>query len=297
MATPIDFEVLIAQVEGLEGKAGKNISKNYKKGLEQLREIIRKKYDSYAVAGELTYEEMAKYGRRKKLNKEVREAMKDLWVENAAETRKSVRSIYKTSFKETKELVEEAADQVIQGKYKREMAQEALQNPISGLTLNERLRRRRRDIITRIQETIGQGMMDNETYSQMSSRLKESLEQDYSKAMRVVRTESHRVAEQAKRESLEYANNQGIELKKYWIPSGDDRVRGAPGGRYEDAAANHSADGGMGEKYSEDNAIPIDEDFVNDETGGSGPTPGQLGTAEDDIHDRCVAGYIVVTDD
>ena len=283
MATPIDFEALIAQVEQLESQARNGISRNYAEALEETRNIIRDKFDSYAVDGELTFAEMNKYSRRKNLNKEVRDAMNDLWGENGAETRKTVRSIYKTSFKETKELVEEAAGQVIRGKYKREMAQAALQNPISGLTLNERLSRRRSDIITRIQETIGQGLMDNETYTQMSSRLKETLENDYPKAMRIVRTEGHRVQEQGKMESLEYAKNQGVELKKYWISSADERVRNS-----------HDQ---LGEKYNEDNAIPIDDDFVSDETGASGPTPGQLGEASEDIKCRCVAGYIVVTDD
>lgn len=283
MATPIDFEVLIKKVEDLEGKAGKNISQNYSKALKELRNIIREKYDKYAVDGELTFAEMNKYSRRKKLNKEVQQAMKDLWVENSAETRKTVRSVYKTSFKDTKSLVEEAAGQVVKGKYKREMAQEALQMPLSGLSLNERLSRRRSDIITRIQETISQGLMDNETYSSMSDRLKKELEGDYPKAMRIVRTESHRVQEKGKAESLEYAANQGVEMKKYWISSADERVR--------------SSHEGLGEKYSEDNAIPIDDDFVSDETGASGPTPGQLGEASEDINCRCVTGYVVVTED
>ena len=172
MATPIDFEVLIAQVEQLENQARNGISRNYAQALKETRNIIRDKFDSYAVDGELTFAEMNKYSRRKKLNKEIQQSMNDLWVGNGAETRKTVRSIYKTSFNQTKELVEEAAGQVIRGKYKREMAQVALQNPLSGLTLNERLSRRRSDIITRIQETIGQGLMDNQTYTQMSSRLK-----------------------------------------------------------------------------------------------------------------------------
>jgi len=286
MATPITFESLVARVQGMKGNAGREISENYAKALEETRNLIRSKFDSYAVGGELTFEEMQKYGRRKKLNKEVRQAMNDLWVENGATTRKTVRSIYKTSFQETKELVEEAAGRVIQGKYKREMAQAALQNPISGLTLNERLQRRRSDIIVRIQETLGQGLMNNETYTDMSSRLKEGLENDYSKAMRVVRTEGHRVQEQGKKESIEYAANQGVELRKYWIDSGDARVRDADDG----TPADHEK---MGEKYSEDNAIPIDEDFVSP-SGARGPTPGQMGDAAEDINCRCVTGYIVV---
>ena len=283
MATPIDFEQLIAQVEQLESQAENGISRNYAQALKETRNIIRDKFDSYAVDGELTFAEMQKYNRRKKLNKEVRDAMNDLWVENGAETRKTLRDIYKTSYGTTKELVEEAANQVIRGKIKREMVQEALQMPLSGLSLNERLSRRRSDIINRIQETISQGLMDNETYTQMSSRIKETLEGDYSKAMRIVRTEGNRLSNKAKMDSLERAKAQGVELKKYWINSADERVRDT-----------HEA---LGDKYTEDNAIDIDEDFVDPITGASAPAPSQFTEAKLTINCRCQAGYIVVTDD
>ena len=287
MSTPLQFEQLISQVDELVEQGQNELAKNYSQALKETRNIIQDKFDSYAVGGELTLEEMQKYSRRKNLNKEVQEAMNDLWVENGREIRKDVREVYKTSFNETKRVVEEAAQRTVRGKYKREMAQKALQNPISGLTLNERLSRRRRDVIERIQETIGQGLYDNETYTQMSRRLKEELENDLVKANRIIRTEAHRVQEQAKDESLDYAQNQGIEIKKYWISARDTRVREAGEGDHE----------GMDSRYTEEDAIPKDEDFVNPETGGQGPTPGQLGVAQDDINCRCVTGYIVVTDD
>ncbi len=117
----------------------------------------------------------------------------------------------------------------------------------------------------------------------MSSRLKETLEGDVVKARRIVSTETHRVMEKSKSEAAEYASNQGVKMMKYWVSSQDEAVRSS----HED----------MADKYDKDNAIPVDEDFVNDETGGKGPAPGQLGVAEDDIHCRCIAVYIVVTED
>ena len=51
----------------------------------------------------------------------------------------------------------------------------------------------------------------------------------------------------------------------------------------------------MGQKYSKENAIPYDEDFVNDRTGGVGPHPGALGAAEDDINCRCVMVIEIVS--
>ena len=74
--------------------------------------------------------------------------------------------------------------------------------------------------------------------------------------------------------SLDVAAKGGVELRKWWKDSDDERVRS--GHRH------------MGRKYGKENAIPYDEDFVNDLTGGVGPHPGALGTAEDDINCRCI---------
>ena len=284
-------------VIGHEGHAMSDINKKYAEGLDELRNVIRKKFDEYAVDGKLTYEKMVKYDRVKKLDKELAKAVKSMHVEVSKLTRAELRDIYRQTFDKTRSAFEQAAGRTIRGKIKQKVVTEALQMPVSGLTLNDRLRKRRRSIIDDIQETIGQGLYHGESYSEMSQRLKESLEGDTVKARRIVRTESHRVMEKSKADTAEYASNQGVEMKKYWSPADDERVRGKPGGKYEDARANHSGKGGMGDKYSKENAIPVDENFVNDETGGEGPAPGQLGVAEDDINCRCVAVYIVVTED
>lgn len=278
-----EFERLQQMIDNLENAVNKNIAREYANALEDLREIVRKKYDNYAQAGDLTYEIMSKYGRIDNLDKEVAEAARKLHVEASKITRKAMRDTYRQSFRETTSVVGEAAQRTIRGKVKRDVVQQAVQNPVSGLTLNDRLRRNRRLIISQIQETIGQGLVSGDSYSQMSSRLKEFLEDDIVKAHRIVRTETHRVMEKAKFDGLEHASNQGVELKKYWVDSDDERVR-----------STHEM---MGEKYSRDSAIPLDEDFVNDKTGGEGPHPGALGTAEDDINDRCIMVTVVVVEE
>ncbi|MFP4015798.1 MAG: phage minor head protein [Halanaerobiales bacterium] len=276
-----EFNRLQRQIDNIEDSAKRKIAREYANGLEKLRNIVRKKYDKYGVDGELTYQEMAKYDRIKKLDKEVADAVKDMHVQTSKITRSSLRDTYKSTFSGVKESLEIAADRTIKGQIKREVINEALQNPVSGLTLNDRLRRRRRDIIVDIQETIGQGLYRGESYTDMSKRLKETLEGDVVKANRIVSTETHRVMEKSKSKAADYATNQGVKMKKYWQDSGDEAVRDSH---------RH-----MAEKYNKDNAIPVDEDFVNDKTGGKGPAPGQLGVAKDDIYCRCIAIYIVIT--
>ncbi|QTL96551.1 hypothetical protein GM661_00490 [Iocasia frigidifontis] len=277
-----EFERLQAEIDKISDTGARRIAKEYANALEELRTIVRKAYDKHGTEGELTYEEMVKYDRLKQFNKELTAAIKVMHVQTSKITRKILKDTYKTSFESVRGAVGQAAGKTIRGIVKQEVINEALQNPVSGLTLNDRLKVRRSRIITDIQETIGQGLYKGESYTDMSRRLKDSLEGDIVKSHRIVRTESHRVMEKSKMDSLEHAANQGVNLRKYWLTSEDERVR---------SSHNH-----MGEKYSKENAIPIDENFVNDKTGGEGPSPGQLGTAKDDIHCRCISVTIVITD-
>lgn len=278
-----EFNRLQRQIDGIEGAGVKKIAREYANALEDLRTIVRRKYDKYGEEGKLTYDKMVKYDRIKKLDKEVAEAVRQMHVQISKITRKILRDTYKTSFNEVRGAIGEAAGRTIRGKIKQEVINEALQNPVSGLTLNDRLSRRRRRIISEIQETVGQGLYRGESYTDMSKRLKGSLENNVVKSKRIVRTEGHRVMEKSKMDSVERAASQGADMRKYWLDSSDERVR--------------SSHAHMGEKYSKENAIPVDKNFVNDKTGGEGPTPGQLGTAADDVNCRCIMVNVVVKED
>ena len=279
-----EFNKLQRGIDKIADKTMQKIAREYANALEETRNIIRKRYDKYANSdGELTYSEMSKYTRKKNLDAELAAVVQSTHVQASKLTREVLKQTYKNSFTSTQKFIEEAAERVIRGQVKNEVIQEALQMPVSGLTLNDRLERRRRYIIGRIRETVGRGLFQGETYSSMSKRLKETLEGDVEKAERIVRTESHRVMEKSKHDSVEHAVNQGVDMLKYWMSSEDERVR--------------SSHNNMDSKYSEENAIPIDQDFVNGNTGGKGPTPGQLGVAADDINCRCIAGYVVNTEE
>lgn len=278
-----ELEKLERQINGIDGAGIKKIQKRYAKALDDLRDTVRKNYDKYGKEGKLTYAELAKYDRIKKLNKELAETLRDMHVETSKITRSILRDTYKTSFNGLRNAVENVVGKTIRGTIKREVINDALQMPVSGLKLNDRLRRNRRLIISQIQETIGQGLYQGESYTSMSKRLKNSLEGDVVKAKRIVRTESHRVMEKSKMDSAQHAVNQGVDMRKYWLSSEDENVR--------------TSHGYMASKYDIDNAIPIDQNFVNGLTGGEGPAPGMLGTAKDDINCRCISVTVVDTGD
>lgn len=283
MSLENEFLKLDKRIERIQDKRVKELARKHKKILEDTRKILNDKYIKYANEdGQLTFAEMAKYNRKKNLDKELEDAVRELYRENGKVTRSGLKQIYRTGFTEGKGIIEDEIGRVIRGKVKTDVINAAIQNPISGLTLNQRLEKNRRNLIYQIQESVGRGLVDGEEYRAMQKKLKDSFEGDLVKTNRIVRTEGHRVSEQATFEAMERAEAQGVEMRKYWLDSGDDRVR--------DTHDN------MGEKYDRDNAIPIDEDFVNNETGGSGPVPGQLRTEKDDINCRCIAVYVPVVE-
>ena len=287
MSLEQEFGKLDNRIDRLLNNSEKEIGKKYAVMLRELRHKVSDFFSEYADGDDaLTLQTMQKYNRLDKFNKEITEIARKSYTPVAREMRKGIRSSLTTSFDQTTGAVGEAAGKTIRGTLKPETVNEIVQTPHSGLKLNERLQRRRADVVGRIQETLVRGMNQGERYSTMANRLKDELEGDARKAERIIRTEGHRVAEEGKRKAVEHATKQGVKMKKTWKSSGDERVRGAPGGKYPDAIAKHHLMDGQ--------TVDTDEDFYNEYTGGSGPTPGQLGVAEDDIFCRCLAIYEVV---
>ena len=269
------FLRLDKQIVRLTRVAEQDVGRQYGQMLREILAVLQRTYDRYSLAdGTLTYSQMVRYGRIDTLNADIEEITRKYSGLVAGEIRAGLRKTVTTSFEGTRGALEEAAGRKIRAILKPEIVTEILQNPISGLSLNERLAVRRYETITTIRQEMTRGLVRGDRYKDIAGRLQNSLEIDAGKATRIVRTEAHRCMEAGKKASLDVAAKGGVSLLKWWKDSDDERVRS--GHRH------------MGRKYSKENAIPYDEDFVNDLTGGVGPHPGALGTAEDDINCRCV---------
>jgi hypothetical protein len=263
------------QIVRLTRVAEQVVGRQYGQMLREILAVLQRTYNRYSLAdGTLTYSQMVRYGRIDTLNADIEEITRKYSRLVAGEIRTGLRKTVTTSFEGTRGALEVAAGRKIRAILKPEIVSEILQNPISGLSLNERLAVRRYETITTIRQEMTRGLVRGDRYRDIADRLQNSLEIDAGKATRIVRTEAHRCMEAGKKASLDVAAKGGVSLLKWWKDSDDERVRS--GHRH------------MGRKYSKENAIPYDEDFVNDLTGGVGPHPGALGTAEDDINCRCI---------
>lgn len=255
--------------------ADRAIAKRYAVMLNEIRAEIALLYEKYEVGGVLTYAEMAKYDRLNKFTGQVNGLLKN----NYADIKDTIYDVLGESYKDGYYLTAWAIEtdtlsKLAYSAVAAEVITKAIENPISGLTLNHRLEKSRSNVVYAIQEQVTLGLVQGDTYGTMASRLKGVLEGDATKALRIVRTEVHRVSQASQLDSALHANRSGIIMTKEWGSAKDERVR-----------SSH-AELNTGEK------IPVDEDFYG--KSGSGPAPGQLGSAaSENINCRCVLYYSV----
>ena len=122
-------------------------------------------------------------------------------------------------------LVEVAAKSYKLTPLKKEFLTAAIENGLSGLTLKETLQRDRQNIIYSLKSNLIQGVNRGESYSTMAKRMQKVINNDYQKAVRIARTETHRVKEEGCYQSALKGEKAGIKQVKTWNSSNDSRTR------------------------------------------------------------------------
>lgn len=269
-----EFENLRKRYEKLMQKGERRIVKGYKAALEDLRELIGEAYTKYETDGKLTYAEMAKYKRMIVLYKTMDIIVQRLYKTTSKQISEVLKEDYLLGYNAMRNIVKTHAGKSIIPIVKDEVLKRAMYNDISGLRWTDRMNLHRDFAVMKIRETVTQGLKEGATYGQMSKRLNEALSGQVVQPMRIVRTEGHRVFNEAKKDSLDVAAKKGIKMTKTWITAGDERVRRI---RKTKDTMDHVAMNNVTIPYEEDFKLP---------GGSSGFGPGMIGDAND-IQCRC----------
>jgi len=260
-------------VEALTKKAEKEIVKNYKIALKDLRAKIALIHEKYEVEGVLTFAEMAKYNRYDELIGSIEKNLKDITGKNAKLVKGLSAEVYQESYYRTAYFFESGVQAKLgYGLINPEVIKAAVQNPISGLTLDETIAKNRANIILKIRQEVTQGLIKGEPYSKMARRIKDTLGGDAYKAVRVAQTEAHRCQSQGTLESGYHASKKGVDMWKVWDATLDGKTRDS-----------HQA--------LDQQKVGVDENFKSPVTGAEGPGPGMMGVAAEDISCRCSARF------
>lgn len=283
--------------EHREAATEKEIRKIYKELLKELNSFLGNIYATYSEDDMLDYGMLARAGMDARFLEEVEQRISGITPKVANEIQNTVDLTYEACYDGMVNAVTKAAgDRVLlQEAFKTvkavtpDVIRAAVQNPISGLTLKDTLEKHRKDIIYDIKRNIGVGLSNGDRFSTMAKRISESLDGDYSKSIRIVRTEAHRVRESGFNDAASNINEalkngkSGYVMAKTWHTMKDNRVRPS---KQKRAKYNHIKMEGV--------TIPQDELFKLP-SGATCKAPSQTGVAGEDIGCRCFLSYDLVT--
>lgn len=285
--------------EHREAAAEKAIRKVYKEMLQELNGYIADLYLTYSEDDKLTYGMLAKAGMDARFLEEVEQRINGISPKVASEIQQTVEQTYEACYDGMVNAVNKAAGNRAQlikafetvSATTPDVIKAAVQNPVSGLTLKDTLEKHRKEIIYDIKRNIGVGLTNGDRYSTMAKKIAESVDGDYKKAIRIVRTETHRVRETGFNDAATALNDtlkqgkSGYVMAKTWRTMRDERVR--PRGQKGKKAKkyDHVKMDGV--------TIPQDDIFVLP-SGATCKAPSQTGVAGEDINCRCYLSYDLV---
>lgn len=245
----------------------KELIKAYSTSLNTIRSTMSMIYEKYSADGVLSYADMTKYNRLITLEDDIKLELTNLSNINGKTIKKLSADVYEESFFRTAFAIEyEAQAKLAYGMINPKIIEASVQNPISGLTLNERLIKSRNNIIINIRQQITQGLIQGESYPKMAKRIKTTLEGDASKALKVAQTEAHRVQQEGRLASMDHAEGKGVIMVKVWTATLDERVRNT---------------------HAELDGKKVGTDEYFEVRGLSAKAPGLFGDASEDIGCRC----------
>lgn len=309
MAQTKDLEYYLAQArriaEHREAGAEKEIRRLYKAMLKDLQTFISDTYVQYAKDDKLTYAMLQEAGYNARFLEEIEQRLNISTPKAARELRQLVEETYDAAYKAMVDGVARAS-----GGLETEFAESiaitpeqvkrAVENPVSGLTLSDTLEKNRREIIYSIKRTVGVGLMNGDRYTTMARRISEQVDGDYKKAIRIARTETHRVREAGNHDAAQYVDSElqkgttGRRMCKTWKTMKDERVRPQ---RRRKGKKGWSTKMGRGPNHMilDGQTVLAEEDF-DLKDGHTAPVPGMSGVAGHDINCRCYVSYEMLTD-
>jgi len=247
----------------------KKLAKAYAESLKD----IRHKIADLNAKHDLTMNEMYKYNRLKTLQNDVENELVKMANKNNTTIYEMLGETYEESFYRTGFILETEVQANLRfAKLNPVVVKKAIENPLSDLALQ----RSRVNVIISVNQAIAQGLITGEGYLKISKRLNKVMEGNLNNTLRIARTETHRVQQQSRLESIEHVAEQGVIMKKRWQSTLDNRTRDT-----------HADMDGQ--------EVNMDEMFESP-SGASAEAPGQFGVSEEDINCRCsfysvIAGF------
>ena len=198
------------------------LTKNYRTALADIREKLAVLYEKYSVDGKLTYAQMTKFNRLKKLNKQISEILGETNKENIALIEKLTKTNYDDAFFRTGWAVDQATGvNVSWGLLSPDVVTASVANDLRFISE----KRLKNNSLTKIQSAVSSGLTQGTSYGGMAAILKDSINGTIKDAMRIARTEGARATTIGSQFALDRALNKGVDVVQVWDATLDSRTR------------------------------------------------------------------------
>ena len=253
----------------------KDLKLNYKKAYKDLEEIVKKIYEEFEVDGQIDLDSYLRYRQTRQLDATTAHLMTSLYIANEEVIDKLLREILENT---RKSAIRTMADgkRVINPINKTFDTEKIINKSVAGKVRTERAKQAKSNLQYDVIGTINEGLENGQTYTQTAKELKKRFGKDINKSVATARTESHRVVETTKYDTMEEIAKQ-VKMTKTWHSVKDERVR-----------SSHAAMDGV--------TIPFEDDFTLP-SGVTCPRPGETGEAAEDINCRCYLSFDVVKEE
>ena len=296
------LERLLVQVrriaEHREAQAVKEIRKTYKQLLKELKQFIGYEYAELAENGELTYEILAKKQSQARFLEEVKNRVDEIEPQVKKEIDDLVQQTYSATYTGAIDAIQKAAPKAIKDVLQGVdfVQPEQIRRTVQNDLMDEVLGKNHREFVYDIKREIHTGLVNGDRVNTMAKRISKSIDTSYNKAVRIARTETHRVREAGMNDGARSYDEQlkdgmsGMRMVKIWRTMKDDRVRPLRG------RGKKRARGGANHLMMEGQAVLADEKFTLSD-GNKTDAPGQSGIANQDINCRCYVRYSLMSDE
>ena len=217
-------------IRRIENATERGVLRNYKRALDEVRRQLSLVYERYAEAGQLTNAQMSKYNRLKNLHSHIIAETRPLFSENGRNIERMAAVTYEETFyRYGWAISSDVGVDLRWGLLSDDVVKAAVENPISGLSLHNITLEQRRRTLMGINRAVTQGIVQGDSYPKMARRVKGFLDGDARRAVTVVRTEGQRAYAAGQIASYDRADELGIDVRRIWDATLDQRTRAAHG--------------------------------------------------------------------
>jgi len=206
----------------LARKVEREVAGVYRTAYSNIRTQLIDLFEKYSQGGKLTYADLSKYGRLAKLETEISKIMGRANQAGRAKTEAGMRLTFEETIARQEWAIKQQLGREISfGRIPQDAVRSAIENPLEKIAF-DRLKAGGRNAI---RSTIAQGLVQGVDYPTMARGIRSAINGTAQDALRIVRTETHRVQTEAHLLTTEKLQERGFTVRKVWVSVSDDRTR------------------------------------------------------------------------